>query len=1037
MKKWISLILVLALTLSLGITCPAAGEGIENVKNGDFETVKNDAPSSWQIFGGEFGKDAVVVTEDAASGEKAIKIAHESADIYLKQAVKIKGGENYTLTFKVKTVKEGSHASVDLNFYEKDAAGKWRGLSDLAISEKIEATEEKELVIGEWEERSVSFTAGETVEEVNLLVRIYGGGEYHFDAVSLMSPPEPEKDPIANEELLPTVGDAGNMLTNPGFEELDGSGAIVDWKPIQNVWKDNPYISIDTEVKYEGERSVKIETGSGGSPWVSQGVKVEPNTTYQASAWVRQQGMDATGRNACFKIEFYTDFEDRSSATYLGEESIQTFNIAPPNTSQWQQTQLTFETPDEAEAIVIYCRLIASAGTVWFDNVEFRQVSEVGKMMFNVDQYFYYPTIETGYARLEVSRPFKEELADSLADFTLYAPDKTTVLKEQKNTKLTDGAAYFDFPVSLLAEKKTAYWIKGTLKDAAGNVLETGEHDIYCYDRPSILDEEGNWYIDGEIFRGTVGYHIGTQYHETAKNLGMNIITVGIGGAAAFLQDESVLTNMLDDLHAKGLKGVVGLYPYMKPASHPENVESTKAVVAKMKDHPAVYGWMVQDEAFMQIPNAEYWLKEAYKIIRDIDDKHPVYVLEACGTKLDTVAKVCDVLVCDPYPSRTMHAAPQPGDMTALMRRTTERYGKPTMAVHQAFTYAGFTPTTADLRSEWYQGLREGVHYNGWYELTGTTGILSNEEWMAYLTEFAKEEQPLSYELFGRASACPVFNTYESDKEEYISVVKDGDLYVLAMNITPETREVTIPLKSQNGLVTVSGTPEEMFPIGAGVNPVVEGGNLKVTLPDSNVALIRFAGANIDPAALTADSFADVAGYEWAADAIEEMYREDIVNAKGDRAYDPSAPITRGEFAKALIRALDLELIRTEQKVNEPFTNVSEDAHYYKEVKTGQYFNILRGLGDNTFNPDAPITRQDLMVICARGLHEAMKMGSASADLSAFSDNASVADYAQSAVAEMIEAGIIKGNADGTINPLGNTTRAEAAVIMQRIFNKK
>ncbi|MBR2846460.1 MAG: S-layer homology domain-containing protein [Clostridia bacterium] len=33
----------------------------------------------------------------------------------------------------------------------------------------------------------------------------------------------------------------------------------------------------------------------------------------------------------------------------------------------------------------------------------------------------------------------------------------------------------------------------------------------------------------------------------------------------------------------------------------------------------------------------------------------------------------------------------------------------------------------------------------------------------------------------------------------------------------------------------------------------------------------------------------------------------------------------------------------------------------------------------------------------------------------------------------MIENAIVRGNGDGTVNPLGNTTRAEAAVIMNRI----
>ncbi|MBE7025009.1 MAG: S-layer homology domain-containing protein, partial [Ruminococcaceae bacterium] len=55
-------------------------------------------------------------------------------------------------------------------------------------------------------------------------------------------------------------------------------------------------------------------------------------------------------------------------------------------------------------------------------------------------------------------------------------------------------------------------------------------------------------------------------------------------------------------------------------------------------------------------------------------------------------------------------------------------------------------------------------------------------------------------------------------------------------------------------------------------------------------------------------------------------------------------------------------------------------------------------------------------------------------DLTAFSDAAAIADYAAAHVSAMIASGLIKGNADGTINPQGNTTRAESAVIMDRIL---
>ena len=76
------------------------------------------------------------------------------------------------------------------------------------------------------------------------------------------------------------------------------------------------------------------------------------------------------------------------------------------------------------------------------------------------------------------------------------------------------------------------------------------------------------------------------------------------------------------------------------------------------------------------------------------------------------------------------------------------------------------------------------------------------------------------------------------------------------------------------------------------------------------------------------------------------------------------------------------------------------------------------------------------MVICARGMRLAGKLSEeGNADtLSGFSDKALLAEYAAQDMAAMVNLGIIKGNADGTLNPCGNATRAEAAVIMSRLL---
>jgi len=55
--------------------------------------------------------------------------------------------------------------------------------------------------------------------------------------------------------------------------------------------------------------------------------------------------------------------------------------------------------------------------------------------------------------------------------------------------------------------------------------------------------------------------------------------------------------------------------------------------------------------------------------------------------------------------------------------------------------------------------------------------------------------------------------------------------------------------------------------------------------------------------------------------------------------------------------------------------------------------------------------------------------------LDKFTDSTKISAYAREAVSEMVASGIIVGTGK-TINPKGNTTRAEAAAMLYKLFNK-
>ena len=78
-----------------------------------------------------------------------------------------------------------------------------------------------------------------------------------------------------------------------------------------------------------------------------------------------------------------------------------------------------------------------------------------------------------------------------------------------------------------------------------------------------------------------------------------------------------------------------------------------------------------------------------------------------------------------------------------------------------------------------------------------------------------------------------------------------------------------------------------------------------------------------------------------------------------------------------------------------------------------------------------------MMVLTWRALRiiNKLKEQGTAFELDKFTDKAFIASYAVNGIASVVKEGLIVGSGS-TINPIGSTTRAEAAVLLYRIYNK-
>lgn len=217
----------------------------------------------------------------------------------------------------------------------------------------------------------------------------------------------------------------------------------------------------------------------------------------------------------------------------------------------------------------------------------------------------------------------------------------------------------------------------------------------------------------------------------------------------------------------------------------------------------------------------------------------------------------------------------------------------------------------------------------------------------------------------------------------------------------------------------------------------LDGSGKVTTIPsgryDSKTGMVTFTTTHFSSYAVAyvSKTFTDLGTAVWARNAVEVLAAKDILKTEGD-VFHPAADITRADFLYSLVRTLGFTA-----KVNGNFSDVQKDAYYYNEIAIAKALGITNGVDNDKFGSDSKITRQDMMVLTERALNLVKKLNNqgAAADLEKFSDKSDIASYAVNSVANMVKEGLIEGS-DNKVNPTGNTTKAEAAVFLYRLYHK-
>ncbi|MEK4351436.1 S-layer homology domain-containing protein [Paenibacillus sp. FSL R5-0475] len=182
--------------------------------------------------------------------------------------------------------------------------------------------------------------------------------------------------------------------------------------------------------------------------------------------------------------------------------------------------------------------------------------------------------------------------------------------------------------------------------------------------------------------------------------------------------------------------------------------------------------------------------------------------------------------------------------------------------------------------------------------------------------------------------------------------------------------------------------------------------------------------------------FSDVANH-WAKDAVNDMGSRLVIEGTGNGQFTPDQAITRAEFAAIVVRGLGLGLSQTAT----PFSDVKTTDWYNSAINTAYAYQLINGFEDGMFRPDDQITREQAMLIIAKAMKiTALKANlpnqSAEGFLNPYTDAGKTSDWAISAIADCLQAGVIMGRSSNVLAPKDDMTRDEVAAIVKRLLQK-
>jgi len=175
----------------------------------------------------------------------------------------------------------------------------------------------------------------------------------------------------------------------------------------------------------------------------------------------------------------------------------------------------------------------------------------------------------------------------------------------------------------------------------------------------------------------------------------------------------------------------------------------------------------------------------------------------------------------------------------------------------------------------------------------------------------------------------------------------------------------------------------------------------------------------------------------WAKASIDFVTKREIFLGASQDTFSPNESMTRAMFVTAIGRLYERSYGSLSENGSvsaiSSFSDVNADAYYAKYVAWANEKGLIKGVGENTFAPNAKVTREQMAVIMLNFATLLKKADTLDGSLG-YTDNTSISSWAMDGAKYCQGTKVITGREGGSFMPQGNATRAEVAAVITRFI---